>query len=108
MKKSLLIGLSYILWLASAALTLWGMLVLRVILLIDLPTEVLNVNPWRLPAIDKFGTLILAVLWLIFVIVTEPYFRRFAEQELAVVNLVKVFVAELVFLGAVYGVSWLW
>lgn len=107
MKKALLIVLSYILWLASAALTLWAVLILRLVLLIQLPGDVLKINPWRLGIIDKFGTVILGVLWLIFIIVTEPYFRRLQERDLSVTSIVKVFIAEALFLGATYGANWL-
>lgn len=103
MRKALSTILAYVLWLASAALSLWVLMIGRIFLFIDLPGDVLRVNPWTLPAIDKFGTLILAVFWLIFVVVTEPYFRKLQAEDFPVGKILRIFAIEALLLGLMYG-----
>ncbi len=101
-RQALLYILAYALWFASAALSLWAVLWLRILLLIDLPMSMSGINPWSLSAIDKFGTVLLGALWLIFVIVSERYFRRLPENELSLIDVVKVFAIEGVVLAVIY------
>jgi hypothetical protein len=103
MRRAALAVMTYALWLLSAAISLVLMLWLRIFLLIDLPGDLLQLSPWVLPAIDKFGTFILALLWLAFIIITEPYFRKILKRELSVLDVLKVFAVEVLVLGAVYG-----
>lgn len=103
-KKSLHLVLTYILWLASAALSLWAMLWIRVLLLIDLPGNILHVNPWRLPAIDKFGLLILAALWIGFIVVSEARFRKLSASSHFPGYALRVFAIEALLLGVSYGI----
>jgi hypothetical protein len=101
-RHALKIVVTYVLWLASAAVTLWVMLNMRLLLLVSLPMRVRNINPWALGAIDKFGTVFFGVVWLIWVIVSEAYFRKFIDGRMAALSLVKVFLAEGALLAIVY------
>ena len=75
MGRRVLLGvLAYGLWLASAALTLVAALYMRLFLLIDLPIVTLRANRYTQRAADRFGTVLLGLAWLIFVVATEPYF----------------------------------
>jgi hypothetical protein len=101
-RQALKIGVTYLLWLASAAVTLWLMLNLRLLLLVNLPMRVRNINPWALGAIDKFGTVFFGLVWLIWVVVSEAYFRKFIDGRIAALSIVKVFLAEGALLAIVY------
>jgi hypothetical protein len=94
--------LAIVLWMMSAALALWVILQLRALLLNDLPIHVFQVNPWALGAIDKFGTVVLGLAWLIFVMASEPYFHLLFEQKRLVKGLVHLFLAEIGLLAVVY------
>ena len=96
--------LAYALWIASGALSLWAILLLRPLLLSYLPTQVFQVNPWALGAIDKFGTVVLGLFWLIFIVASEPYFHRLIERDLSIKEVVRVFLIEIAILIGVYGV----
>jgi hypothetical protein len=102
MHRALSVVLAYILWLASAGLALWLMLQARLLFLVELPMRSQSINRWAFSAIDKFGLFFLGVLWLIFLIVTEEYFRRRVGGRLPVRTIVGVFVVEGVLLGIVY------
>jgi len=103
MQRVLLVVLTYSLWLASGALSLWTTLWIRVLVLIDVPMFVLRVNPWVLRAINSFGTFALGLVWLIFIVASESYFRRLVEQQLSAISVTKVFIAEALTLGMAYG-----
>ena len=94
---------TYCLWLASAAVTLLLMLNMRLLLLVNLPLRVPGINPWSLGAIDKFGTVLLGAVWLIWVIVSEAYFRKFIDGRIPALNIVKVFLVEGALLALVYA-----
>ena len=102
MRCLLLVVLTYSLWLVAAVIALGIMLWMRILVLIDLPI-VLGVNPWAMRAIDKFGTVGLGLIWLIFAVASEAYFRRLYERQMPAVNILKVFIAEGLILGAAYG-----
>jgi len=94
--------LTYGLWAVSAALALWALYWLRVTL-IDLAIIRLRWSPWTLRAVDRFGTVILGLLWLIVVVATEAYFRRMLNRRLWATHVVMVFAAEALVLGLAYG-----
>ena len=94
----------YALWLASAALALWLILQMRLLFLVDLPMRSQNINHWAFSAIDKFGFLVLGIIWLIFLVVTEEYFRRRVRGRFPVRTIVGVFVVE----GVLLGITYLW
>jgi hypothetical protein len=98
----LLVVLAYALWLASAALTLWLILQMRLLFFVDLPMRMSNINPWALSSIDKFGTVGLAIAWLIFIVVTEEYFRRLVNRGLTTLTVARYFIVEGLLLGGVY------
>ncbi len=95
--------LAYSLWLASGALSLWALMWVRVFLLVDLPMVVFRVNPWVLRAIDRFGSVGLGIVWLIFAVASESYFRRLLEWQLSIIDVAKVFLIEALILGVAYG-----
>ena len=94
--------LAYALWLLSAALALWLILQMRLLFLVELPMRMRNINHWAFSAIDKFGFIILGVIWLIFVVVSEEYCRRMIDHGLRLRAVVWLFVVMGVLLGAVY------
>ena len=93
----------YVVWIALSALGLWIILQLR-INLIDLAV-LLRINPWALGAVDKFSLLILGVIWLICVILLEHYLRRGIPQNALWTRATRVLLAELLLLGASYGLQ---
>jgi hypothetical protein len=98
MGRRFLLGvLAYGLWLASAALALGAMLLLRQFLLIDLPINVLlpmGLSQYGQRAIDRFGTVILGLTWLIFVVASESYFRKLIDRQIQPRQVVRLFVVE--------------
>ena len=99
-----LTALGYGLWLASAALSFWAMLWVRIVLLIDLPGDVLAINPFRLAAIDKFGLVILGAAWLVFLIISESFFRKLAQGKLPKGRILRVFAVEALLLSGAYAI----
>jgi hypothetical protein len=99
------IALGYGLWLASAALSLWGLLVLRTVLVVDLPIGLLRVSGWSLRLWNYVGSVFVGLVWLIFVIATEGYFTKRSDETLPVVlvRAAKMLCAQVVFVGIVYG-----
>ncbi len=72
--------LCYVLWFITGALGLLDLLVARRVLV-----EVhfaLRMNPWTLAAVDKFGLLILAIIWLVLVLLCEDWYRGVAALSL--------------------------
>ncbi|MBN1218030.1 MAG: hypothetical protein JXM69_03795 [Anaerolineae bacterium] len=102
-QHTFLIILVYSLWLASAALSLWAVLWLRIFVLIDLPMATVGGNPWIIRAIDRFGTVVIGLVWLVFVVATEAYFRRLLKGGLPILSITKIFAAEALILAIAYG-----
>jgi hypothetical protein len=101
-----LVILAYVLWLASAALSLWAVSWLRTVLVVDVPIGFLRVNPWALRLWNFAGSAVVGLAWLVFVIVSEEYFRKSAEKTLPVMlkRAARVLAIEGVFLGVAYGI----
>lgn len=70
--------------------------------LIDLAFR-LRVSPWTLRAIDRFGTVILGLLWLIFVMASEGYFDDVLRHRRRGARLARIFIIELGVLGVAHG-----
>ena len=102
---SLLI-LAYTLWLASAALSLWAVLWLRTVLVVDVPIGFLRVSYWSLRLWNFAGSAAVGLVWLVFVLATEEYFRKASEKTLPMMlkRAARVLAAEGVFLGVAYGI----
>ncbi len=101
MRTVLLVLLGYVLWLVSAAIAAYtGYWMWRALL--DLGFK-LRVSPWQLRAVDRFGAVILGLMLLIFVVASESYFRRVFRRQRPTMRVARVFVAELLLLGAAYG-----
>lgn len=98
----LLTILVYIVWLASAALSLWLILQMRLLFLVDLPLRSQSIDPWALGALDKFGFVALGVVWLILLVVTEELFRRMIRRGLQFRTIAWLFGVEAGLLGVVY------
>lgn len=75
---------------------------MRLLFLVDLPQAASAINPWALGAVDKFGFFILGIIWLIFLVVSEEYFRRMVGRRPNVSSVAEVFIVEGVLLGLVY------
>lgn len=103
MKRIVRIVLGYALWFTSAALSLWAALWLRTVVLIDLPIMTLRLNRWALIAVDRFGTVILGLAWLLFVLASEADFRKLSERRRPAAFVAKVFAAEALVVGAAYA-----
>jgi hypothetical protein len=103
MARRILLGiLTYGLWLLSAALSLLVVLLLRQFLLIDFPIMVLmplGLSQYWQRTLDRFGIVILGLLWLIFVVASEGYFRRILDGRLSVKEVARVFAVELLLLA---------
>jgi hypothetical protein len=103
MGRRILLGVLYIgLWLASSALAFWAMLQLRQFLLIDFPIMVLmpaGLSPYGQRAIHNFGGVILGLLWLIYAIGSESYFRRLLDGRIGAKQVITVFAAEVLIIG---------
>jgi hypothetical protein len=99
--------LAYTLWALSAALSVWALFWVRKFVLVDVPAMLLGLEGWVFQAVAKFGTVLLGLLWLIVTVASEPYFARISDQDperrLSVVEVLRVFVVELLVLGAAYG-----
>ena len=100
----------YVMWFLNLGLAIWLLLNIRLLLLI-FPAILLDATdyfyPQRVEASDKLITLSLGVVWLVFMVFTEEYFRRgipqgdlihrFAKVTGAV--LISMFVVGLLVLG---------
>lgn len=104
MSNALATVLAYTLWLASAGVTLWLMLWIRIVFLVELPWKLLRADSWRLESLDRFGTFVLGAAWLFSVIISEPYFTKWPQGKRSLVDVLKVLLGELILLGVVYGI----
>lgn len=71
---------SYLLWLVTAGLGIVTLLIARTLILET--ADALGINPWAHGAIDKFGLLILGVVWIILVYAIEAHYRNSAAVSL--------------------------
>ena len=96
----------YVLWFASMALSLWAVLMLRVVLVSDVPIGLLRVSAWSLRLWNYGGSVLVGLAWLGFAMATEGYFREASEETLSVMlrRAAKILSAEVVFLSIVYGI----
>jgi len=74
MRRTLIYVLCYVLWIVSAALGIFDMLILRG-LLVNI-SALVGANRWVLSAIDKFGLFLLGLAWLVFALVSESYYSE--------------------------------
>jgi len=95
-----------VLWLASAALSLWAVLWLRTVLVVDVPIGLLRVSAWSLRLWNFAGSAVVGLAWLVFVLVSEDYFVKLAKKTLPMMlkRAARVLAIEGVFLGVVYGI----
>jgi len=98
--------LGYVLWFASMALSLWAVLMLRVVLVSDVPIGVLRVRYWSLRLWNYGGSVLVGLAWLVLAVATEGYFREASEETWTVMlrRAAKILSAEVVFLSIVYGI----
>ena len=98
--------LGYVLWFVSMALSLWAVLMLRVVLINDIPIGLLRVRYWSLRLWNYGGSALAGLAWLILAIASEGYFREASEGTWTVMlrRVAKILSAEVVFLGIVYGI----
>ena len=100
------IVLGYVLWFVSMALSLWAVLMLRVVLVSDVPIGVLRVRYWSLRLWNYGGSVLVGLAWLVLAVATEGYFREASEETWTVMlrRAAKILSAEVVFLSIVYGI----
>ena len=103
-QKFLQIAVTYSLWALSAGFALFALLWVRILLFVDLPLVVFMIDPWVQRAIDRIGTIILGLGWLIFAVVSESYFRRLYDQSNRTTDILRVFGAEAILLVISYGI----
>jgi hypothetical protein len=98
--------LGYALWLTSAAVSLWAVLWLRTVLVVDVPIGFLRVSYGSLRLWNFVGSVVAGLAWLVFALATEEYFRKASEKTLPMMlkRAARVLAAEVVFLGLVYGI----
>jgi hypothetical protein len=106
-KRIAQIALGYAIWLLSAILSLMAVLYLRSFIVADVPIKLLRVSYWSLRLWNYAGSAIVGLVWLIFVIATEGYFRELTEEAFPVLlkRTAQILTAELLFLGLVYGLQ---
>jgi hypothetical protein len=106
-KRIAQVALGYAIWLLSAILSLVAVLYLRSFIIADVPIKLLRVSYWSLRLWNYVGSVAVGLVWLLFVIVTEGYFRELADGTLLVMlkRAAQMLSAELMFLGLVYGVQ---
>lgn len=95
----------YAIWIVQSALGLWLTLQLRVNL-IDL-VMFLELGPWILGAVDKFGTVALGLIWLVAVVALEIYLRGGVERGLLRPRATRITVIIVALLGSSYLLQWL-
>lgn len=109
MGRRILLGvLAYGLWLVSGALALAVFIQLRQFLLIDFPIMVLmpmGLSQYWLTTIDRFGAVTLGLIWLVFVVASEGYYRRLIEGRIGAKQVAKVFAAEIIVLAGAFAGS---
>lgn len=106
-KRIAQVALGYAIWLLSAILSLVAVLYLRSFIVADVPIQLLRVSYWSLRLWNYAGSAIVGLVWLIFVMATEGYFRELADEALPVMlkRAAQILTAELLFLGLVYGIK---
>ncbi len=70
-------ALAYLCWLLAAALSMLALFMVRTALNIAWPVMVGTeaTNRWALRAIDRFGLVFMGLVWLVYVIFVEQYYR---------------------------------
>ena len=109
MARIIRIIIVYALWVISAALALFAAYQLTEIF-IDLGF-VLRLDPWKLRAIRNFGTVTVGLGWLIYVMASEYYFRRYLGHDRRLLRLVTFCLIEVLVVGGLtslnYGLNYL-
>ena len=100
------IVLGYALWFVSMALSLWAVLMLRIVLVSDVPIGLLRTRYWSLRLWNYTGSALVGLAWLVLAVATEGYFREASEETWMVMlrRAAKILSAEVVFLSMVYGI----
>ena len=84
---------AYVLWLADLGLTFWLLFITRTVFL-DIFAWFYKDGAWvfsrRVDLVDKFFTLILGLGWLVFMIVTEGYFRAGVLRDDLLIRFARV------------------
>jgi hypothetical protein len=84
---------AYVLWLADLGLTFWLLFITRTVFL-DIFALFYKDGAWvfsrRVDLVDKFFTIILGLGWLVFMIVTEGYFRAGVLRDDLLIRFARV------------------
>jgi len=103
MKQILSYLLCYSLWVINGALGLLGILIARSVLV--KASFTFRVNPWALGAVDKWGFFVLGLVWLMFVIACEDYYREGVPQDKLWPRFARVTAVEGFLVGVGYAVQ---
>ena len=103
LKRIFLYLLCYLLWLITSALGMLGVLIARAV--IDKAYIALRLNPWAFRAVDNWSLLLLGLMWLVFVIACEGYYREGMLQSKLWPRFAKVTGAEGLLVGVGYVVQ---
>lgn len=90
-------------WLIVSGLAFWILLELRVNLL-DIFVA-LELNPWAMGAVDKFGIVVLGLGWLIVAMVTEHLLRQSVLRNRLWPLLTRLIGLEVLILALSYGLQ---
>lgn len=90
-------------WITASGLAFWILLQLRVNLL-DIFVA-LQFNPWAMSAVDKFGTVIFGLGWLVFALLSEFRLREAVAIHRLRHRLVWLLGSELLILALSYGLQ---
>lgn len=98
--------LGYALWFVSMALSLWAVLMLRTVLVVDVPIGLLRTSYWSLRLWNYAGSALAGLAWLVLAVATEGHFCEASEETLTVMlrRAAKILSAEVAFLSIVYGI----
>lgn len=70
--------LGYLLWILNGALGLLGIVITRAV--INKVSITFRLNPWVFRAVDRWGFFLLGLVWLIFIVACEGYYREGVNQ----------------------------
>ena len=73
MKQILSYLLCYVLWAITSALGLLGIVIAKAVIN---RASIFRLNPWVFRAVDKWSFFLLGLVWLMFVVACEGYYRE--------------------------------
>lgn len=105
MTQLLQVGAYLIAWLLLSLPGIWFFLSLRDSLFKI--SVLLQLNPWAVRAIDRWGIFVFGVVWIIVIFSLEGYFRTAIDKNRLWQRIRRVFIFELIFAAILLLVQWL-